>query len=180
MEPSTRNLFKGDMAQQHAKFMSVINELVSLHLRSLISLPVTLLNNSEAAMPAIHALGQRHAHWGVSPVHFDLMRKALMETLTEVLGQDFNQQTSEAWQAAFDLMANVMKKGLENEHIGSSKFLERLPEADERAAQSSSDFFCEPVAPKQSSEPRRPTAKPEPQAKPQRRGPIWRFFKRFG
>lgn len=180
MEPSTRSLFKGDMAAQHAKFMSVINELVSLHLRSLISLPVTLLNNSEAAMPAIHALGQRHAHWGVSPAHFDLMRKALMETLHEVLGAEFTPQTSEAWQAAFDLMANVMKKGLENEQMGSSTFLERLPEANEAAAQASSDFFREPVAPLQSPEVKQPTEKPAPQAKAPRRGPIWRFFKRFG
>lgn len=178
--PETRALFKGDMAHQHAKFMSVVNELVSLHLRSLISLPVTLLNNSEAAMPAIHALGQRHAHWGVSPVHFELMRNALIETLSEVLGEDFNQQTREAWQAAFDLMANVMKKGLENGHVSSSQFLERLPDADESAAKASADFFNAPVAPAQLREQPKPAPKAPVQAQPQRRGPIWRFFSRFG
>lgn len=178
--PETRALFKGDMAHQHAKFMSVVNELVSLHLRSLISLPVTLLDNSEAAMPAIHALGQRHAHWGVSPVHFDLMRKALMETLAEVLGEEFTPQAHEAWQAAFDLMANVMKKGLQNGQVDSTSFLDRFPDADDSKAKASADFFQTPVAQLQSKEHRPAPAIPQPKAKPERKGPIWRFLSRFG
>jgi hemoglobin-like flavoprotein len=180
MAPETRSLFKGDMAHQHAKFMSVVNELVSLHLRSLISLPVTLLNDSEAAMPAIHSLGARHAHWGIAPAHFDLMRKALMDTLGEVLGEEFTPQTREAWLAAFDLMASVMKKGLQNGEVKSSRFLERLPDADESAVKASADFFNTPVAPPPLREPSRPAASPQPQAQPQRKGPIRRFFSRFG
>lgn len=141
LAPETRVLFGEDMSAQHAKFMSVVKELVSLHLRSLISLPVTMLNDSEAALPAIHMLGKRHAHLGVEPRHFDLMRTALMDTLGEVLGPDFTPDLRDAWQAAFELMANVMISGLNNAEAAGSQFLERLPEeaADETAA---TDFFA--------------------------------------
>jgi nitric oxide dioxygenase len=113
MAPETRALFKGDMSYQHAKFMSVIRELVSLHLRSLISLPVTAVEG-EAAMPGIRNLGREHIKFGVVPAHFGLMRTALMETLYEVLGPDFTPEVQQAWAEAYDLMAKVMKGGLLN------------------------------------------------------------------
>jgi hemoglobin-like flavoprotein len=124
--PETRKLFREDMTFQHAKFMSVVNELVSLHLRSLISLPVTLLNSSEAAMPTIYNLGKRHIEFGVTPAHFGLMRSALIETLADLLGDEFTPAMREAWEAAFDVMASVMKKGLENTEISSDHFLDRF------------------------------------------------------
>lgn len=144
--PETRALFSPDMSHQHTKFMSVVRELVSLHLRSLISLPVTLLNNSEAAMPAIHMLGKRHVQFGVSPAHFDLMRSALMETLAEVLGKEFTPELRSAWQDAFDVMANVMKKGLENSQPSGPQFLENLPDADAAEPQVPAPGFSEPPA----------------------------------
>jgi hemoglobin-like flavoprotein len=113
MAPETRALFKGDMSYQHAKFMSVIRELVNLHLRALISLPVTGLDG-EAAMPGIRNLGRDHAKFGVVPAHFGLMRTALMETLEEVLGEEFTPEIQVAWAEAYDVMAKVMKGGLMN------------------------------------------------------------------
>jgi hemoglobin-like flavoprotein len=142
MAPETRSLFSPEMSLQHAKFMSVVKELVSLHLRSLISLPVTLLNNSEAAMPAIHMLGKRHTQFGVSVAHFDLMRKALMDTLTEILGAEFTNELREAWLEAFDVMANVMKKGLLDKEPSGPQFLDRLSEAEENAQKApATEFF---------------------------------------
>lgn len=169
MAPATRRLFSEDMSVQHEKFMSVVKELVSLHLRSLISLPVTLLQNSEAALPAIHTLGARHVHWGVQPAHFDLMRVALMDTLTEVLGHDFTPELREAWEAAFDLMANVMKNGLKNAKPAGPQFLDRL--SDEPASASAAqDFFnAPPVMPSVTEQ------QPAPAAAPRRAG----FFRRL-
>jgi hemoglobin-like flavoprotein len=140
--PETRQLFKEDMSFQHQKFMSVVNELVSLHLRSLISLPVTLLNSSEAAMPTIYELGKRHVEFGVTPAHFGLMRSALIETLAELLGDEFTPQMREAWEAAFDVMANVMKKGLENSETSSEHFLDRFEgEQDANVQNAPAQFF---------------------------------------
>lgn len=139
--PETRQLFREDMSFQHQKFMSVVNELVSLHLRSLISLPVTLLNSSEAAMPTIYALGKRHVEFGVTPAHFGLMRSALIETLAELLGDEFTPQMQEAWEAAFDVMANVMKKGLTNSATSSEHFLERFDDGQDANVQSAPEQF---------------------------------------
>ncbi len=163
--PETRALFGEDMATQHAKFMSVVKELVSLHLRSLISLPVTVLNDSEAALPAIHNLGKRHVHFGVTPEHFDLMRTALLETLGEILGADFTPELRDAWEAAFDLMANVMKSGLRNGHASGTDFLERLPE-EAAEGNIATDFFAPD-----------PEIAPPPMPTP-RTGLLGRFFRR--
>jgi hemoglobin-like flavoprotein len=139
--PETRNLFKRDMSYQHAKFMSVVNELVGLHLRSLISLPVTLMNSAEAAMPAIHMLGKRHAEFGVTPAHFDMMRSALLETFSELLGNEFTPQMREAWESAFDVMASVMKKGLQNAEPSAANFLDRFPGVEQGETQISPHNF---------------------------------------
>ena len=131
--PETRKLFKDDMSYQHEKFMGVVAELVNLHLRSLISLPVTELENSEAAMPTIRRLGKEHAQWGVIPAHFGLMRKALMDTFVEVLGDEFTPELREAWLGAFDVMAKVMQNGLLDTGPISQQFLDRL--ADENGGE---------------------------------------------
>jgi hemoglobin-like flavoprotein len=125
LAPETRMLFRGDMSYQHAKFMSVLAELVNLHLRSLISLPVTRLDGGEAAMPGMRDLGRRHGEFGVRPEFFPIMRTALMDTLAETLGEDFTDETREAWEGAFDVLANVMKGGLAGKTISTPHFLER-------------------------------------------------------
>lgn len=127
--PETHDLFPQDMTVQHAKFMRVISELVNLHLRSLISLPVTSQGNSEAAMPGIRELGRRHKDFGVKPEHFAPMRQALMETLAETLGEDFSPAVREAWEAAYDVLAKVMLSGLHNIVPSDQRFLRRFGEA---------------------------------------------------
>jgi hemoglobin-like flavoprotein len=124
--PETRSLFKEDMSYQYAKFMSVISELVNLHLRSLISLPVTSQGGCDAAMPGVRALGHRHNEFGVKPEHFVPMREALMDTLADTLGDDFSPAVREAWEEAFDLLARVMKSGLLNVAPSGPHILERF------------------------------------------------------
>ena len=132
--PETRKLFGDDMSYQHEKFMGVVAELVNLHLRSLISLPVTQLDNAEAAMPTIRKLGKDHAQWGVIPAHFGLMRKALMDTFYEVLGDNLTPELRDAWLGAFDVMAKVMQNGLLDTGPVSQDFLDRLAEENDGEA----------------------------------------------
>ena len=132
MAPDTRKLFKDDMSYQHEKFMGVVAELVNLHLRSLLSLPATQLENSEAAMPTIRKLGKDHAQWGVIPAHFGLMRTSLMTTMHEFLGDEFTPEVREAWEEAFDIMAKVMKHGLLDTGSLMPDFVDRLEDGDEK------------------------------------------------
>lgn len=130
MAPETRKLFPEDMSQQHLAFMNVVSQLVNLHLRSLISLPVTQADNAEAAMPTMRKLGKDHAKWGVIPAHFVLMRKSLMDTLAEMLGADFTPDLHTAWLDAFDVMAKVMQNGLLDTGPISEQFLGRFGDGD--------------------------------------------------
>jgi hemoglobin-like flavoprotein len=128
MAAETRKLFPEDMSKQHLAFMNVVAQLVNLHLRSLISLPVTQQDNAEAAMPSMRKLGKEHAKWGVIPAHFGLMRKALMDTLAEMLGDTLTPDLREAWHGAFDVMAKVMQNGLLDTGPISEQFLGRFGE----------------------------------------------------
>ncbi|MEJ2227822.1 MAG: globin domain-containing protein [Alphaproteobacteria bacterium] len=131
LAPETRKLFRDDMSYQHEKFMSVVAELVNLHLRSLLSLPATQMEDSEAAMPTIRKLGKEHADWGVIPAHFGLMRTSLMTTMHEFLGDQFTPQVREAWEEAFDIMAKVMKNGLLDTGPLMPDFVNRLADLDD-------------------------------------------------
>jgi hemoglobin-like flavoprotein len=54
-------------------------------------------------------LGRKHAEYGVIDVHYDTVRSALLWTLAQGLGADFNHEAEAAWVAAYDLLAGVMK-----------------------------------------------------------------------
>lgn len=130
MAPETRKLFPEDMSKQHLAFMNVVAQLVNLHLRSLISLPVTQSANAETAMPSMRKLGKEHAQWGVIPAHFTLMRKSLMDTLAEMLGDELTPDLRDAWTEAFDIMAKVMQNGLLDTGPISEQFLGRFGESE--------------------------------------------------
>lgn len=109
--PQTRILFPKDMREQQRKFMSVIGQLVKLHLRSLISLPVTHDGNAEAVIPGAGALGKYHEKLGVQPAYYGWMRGALLFALEQKLGRAFTSEVRDAWGAAFDVLATAMTQG---------------------------------------------------------------------
>ncbi|MBU8545819.1 MULTISPECIES: globin family protein [Roseomonadaceae] len=96
-DPALRPLFRDtDMAVQGRKLMQAIGFVVA-HLR----VPDRLL-------PAVSALGARHAGYGVQPAHYDTVGAALLDTLEEGLGEAFTPEVREAWAAAYGLLAQVM------------------------------------------------------------------------
>jgi hemoglobin-like flavoprotein len=149
--PALRPLFEEDLSFQQAKFMKVVSELVNLHLRSLLTLPAV---GGKASIPALVELGRVHGTLGVRMEHFEVMRIALIQALGDEMGEDFTPAISEAWQAAFDVLAGAMQEGLA---AGASetgeRFLQRLPgDHGGDAVEASSDsgftqFFGEQTAP---------------------------------
>ena len=57
-----------------------------------------------------------------------------MDALADVIGDEFTPELREAWESAFDVMANVMKKGLLDQQPTGPQFLDRLPTASDDAA----------------------------------------------
>jgi hemoglobin-like flavoprotein len=106
--PEVRAMFKGDIELQQRKLMSFFGEFVKLHLRSLLTLPVTAANNPEVSIPGIAPLARRHGEYGVVPGHFIAAKDALFWSFTQHLRDEFDPETLLAWSEAFDMIAETM------------------------------------------------------------------------
>jgi hemoglobin-like flavoprotein len=97
-DPSLRPLFKGDIAEQSRKLMSMI------------AVAVGGLDRLDTIVPAVQALGVRHAGYGVTPVHYDTVAGALLWTLGQGLGDGFTPEVEAAWVAAYTVLATTMQQ----------------------------------------------------------------------
>ena len=94
--PHYRSLFKQDMRKQGDMLMSTLG------------LAVGSLNNLEAILPAVRALGQRHAGYGITAEHYQPVAEALLWTLEHYLGDMFTPELKEAWVEAYTILAGAM------------------------------------------------------------------------
>ncbi len=101
LDPSLRALFLGDMREQGRKVMAML------------SYTVNGLMRLEVLLPAIRALGRRHATYGVCPEHYYTVGAALLWTLEQGLGAAFTPAVREAWVAAYGVLANTMRDAAE-------------------------------------------------------------------
>jgi hemoglobin-like flavoprotein len=99
LDPTLRLMFKNDMARQREMLMSVL------------AAGVGGLNRLDTIVPTLHALGARHAGYGVHDAHYDTVAQALLLTLGAHLGDAFTPQVCDAWVAAYTLLAGAMKAG---------------------------------------------------------------------
>jgi hemoglobin-like flavoprotein len=97
IDPSLRRLFKADIKAQSKKLMQMI------------AVAVNGLDALETIVPAVQALGARHAGYGVTDAHYDTVASALLWTLEQGLGDVFTPAAREAWTAAYVLLAGTMK-----------------------------------------------------------------------
>jgi nitric oxide dioxygenase len=95
-DPRLRALFKEDMAEQRQKLMAMLGTAVAN------------LANWEKIAPAVRALGQRHAAYGVKPADYDTVGQALIATLEKGLGDGFTPEVREAWLACYAAVAGEM------------------------------------------------------------------------
>jgi hemoglobin-like flavoprotein len=107
LDPTLKRLFKGDMQEQGWKVMSMI------------SLAVSSLSRLESIVPAVQALGRRHAGYGVQPRHYATVGAALIWTLEQGLGKAFTKEVEDAWRAAYGVLAATMQQATKEErHAG--------------------------------------------------------------
>lgn len=97
LDPALKPLFaKTDISDQGRKLMQAIGFVVAN------------LRRPESLLPAVAALGARHAGYGVEPSHYDTVGQALLDTLAEGLGPHFTDEVREAWAAAYGVLAATM------------------------------------------------------------------------
>jgi len=100
LDPALRPLFSGDLEEQKKKLMMTLGFAVGS-----LSRPDTLL-------PAVRQLGKRHAGYGVKDKHFATVAAALLWTLEQGLGADWNDDVRDAWAAVYGVVAATMKEGM--------------------------------------------------------------------
>lgn len=97
LDPALRGLFKSDIETQSKKLMQMI------------AVAVNGLDRLDTIVPAVQALGTRHADYGVTDAHYDTVAAALLWTLEQGLGDAFTPAAREAWTEAYLLLAGTMK-----------------------------------------------------------------------
>jgi hemoglobin-like flavoprotein len=99
LDPALRPLFRSDMKRQGMTLMTMLSSAVRG------------LSNPQGLVPVLRSLGRRHVAYGVQDKHYDVVGQAFLDTLAHGLGDDFNDETREAWTAAYGMMAALMKMG---------------------------------------------------------------------
>ena len=90
LDPTVRRLFRRtDMTAQRKTLMQTL------------AVVVKGIDRLEDLVPAVEALGRRHAGYGVRPEHYDTVGAALLWTLERGLGDAFTPDVREAWATAY-------------------------------------------------------------------------------
>jgi hemoglobin-like flavoprotein len=100
VDPSLRTLFHGDMREQGRKLMQML------------AVAVRGLDRLEMIVPAVQALGRRHAAYGVTEAHFATVGAALLWTLEHGLGSAFTPEVADAWASVYDVLATTMQDAM--------------------------------------------------------------------
>ncbi len=99
LDPTLRPLFKDDMGEQRLKLMQMLE------------IAVKGLDRWDELVPAVRALGERHAAYRVRDRDYDTVGTALLWTFGHALGSHFTPETKEAWTEVYNILAETMKDG---------------------------------------------------------------------
>ena len=108
LDPALSRLFRNaDMAQQKKILMQTLTVVVKS------------LDRLDQLVPAIEALGRRHAGYGVRAEHYETVGAALLWTLGQGLGEAFTSDVERAWTQAYSTLASVMIAAAEGEAVAA-------------------------------------------------------------
>jgi methyl-accepting chemotaxis protein len=98
--PEVRPLFAGtDMPRQR---QMLLGALVLLR---------KSLRNLGAIVPALQAMGARHAGYGARPEHYPIVGAALLSSLAEIGGSAWTAEYNQAWADAYQVVQDTMLSG---------------------------------------------------------------------
>lgn len=99
LDPSARRLFHIDLELQGQKVMGMLSSVAES------------LDDFASMHAKLAELGRQHASYGVRPEQYETLTAALLWTLTQALGADFDSRTAEAWTIALAAVNEAMKAG---------------------------------------------------------------------
>lgn len=94
--PEVKPLFKGDIAEQGNKLLSMLGTVVNG------------LRDLDMIIPAAQKLAVDHVAYGVTAEHCEPVGAALIQTLEAGLGDAFTPEVRDAWLAAYSTLSGVM------------------------------------------------------------------------
>ena len=97
LDPELSLIFKTNMVEQGRKLIQMI------------AMVVTGLDRLSELLPALEALGARHAWYGVRERDYETVGNALIWAIQELLGDDFTVEIKEAWAEVYSLLARAMQ-----------------------------------------------------------------------
>jgi hemoglobin-like flavoprotein len=103
--PEVRGMFPDDLTEQKKKLMAMLGTAVGA------------LTRLDQLLPAVKALGQRHADYGVKAAHFAPVGAALLWTLEQGLGEDFTLEVKDAWAAVYTVLSSLMINAIEQKRM---------------------------------------------------------------
>jgi nitric oxide dioxygenase len=99
MAPRLRLMFPADLAEQKDKLMAMIAAAVGG------------LDDLGKLIPAVKALGARHAGYGVLQSQYAIVGDTLIWTLAQGLGDAFTPEVRTAWVKVYGILAAAMRAG---------------------------------------------------------------------
>jgi len=90
---------------------------------STVGTAVAGLQDINRLVPVLQALGLRHAGYNVTPAHYDVVGKALIETLRKGLQADFTPDVEAAWTAVYGLISSTMMGAKEQMQKDENNFV---------------------------------------------------------
>lgn len=99
LDPDSRRLFHNDLALQGRKVMDMLTSVAES------------LDDFQPMRSRLAELGRKHAEYGVGPEQYDSLRTALLWSIGQALGANFDAPTRDAWRLVLDAICAAMKAG---------------------------------------------------------------------
>jgi hemoglobin-like flavoprotein len=94
--PVLRRMFKSPMTSQYKKLIEMLSMMVGR------------LHNLDEVTEDIKEMAKRHVGYGVKPAHYKIVGDALLWTLAQGLGNDWNEEVREGWTDCYNVLSGIM------------------------------------------------------------------------
>jgi hemoglobin-like flavoprotein len=98
LRPDLRLLFDANMGGQRCQFGEALDFAVSA------------LDRPDAPVPAVEALGRRHAGFRNADQNYEVVGEALIQAFAELQGPTFDAKTRAAWIVAYRTLSGMMRR----------------------------------------------------------------------
>ena len=95
LSPSSQLLFKCEMRRQGRKLIQAF------------AVAIVSLDRPEKLVPMLHALGKRHIGYGAKKEDYQYLGEALLDALSQTLGDEFTPELREAWTVVYQYLAET-------------------------------------------------------------------------